>query len=186
MANTNQALRKSPLEGRLGGGAGVTITPVDPMSRMSLRVKDKDVKTVGKALGLTLPTKPKTSVVSSGKDAQVSALWIGPDEWLVLSGVDADLLGALGKIKPVHSAVDISQRNTAILLEGPNALDVLQAGCPQNLNDDVFPIGACSRTIFGKAEVVIWRIDAQSYHIECWRSFSDYVFKFMVQAAKGL
>ena len=186
MANTNQALRKSPLEGRLGGGARVTISPADPMSRMSLRVKDKDVKTVGKALGLTLPTKPKTSVVSSGKDAQVSALWIGPDEWLVLSGVDADLLSALSKIKPVHSAVDISQRNTAILLEGPNALDVLQAGCPQNLNDDVFPIGACSRTIFGKAEVVIWRIDAQSYHIECWRSFSDYVFKFMVQAAKGL
>lgn len=187
MSNTVQAQRKTPLLGRLGGGAGVTITPAEPMSRLSLRVKEKDLKTVGKALGLALPTKPKTSQTSSDKtDTYCSALWIGPDEWLVLGSEGADLFGTLTKLKPVHSAVDISHRNTAILLEGTNAVEVLQAGCPQNLNDEIFPVGACSRTILGKAEVVIWRKSTHSYHVECWRTFSDYVFKFMTQAAKGL
>jgi sarcosine oxidase subunit gamma len=187
MANPTQALRKLPLDGRLGGGAGVSITPADPMSRISLRVKEKDVKAVGKALGVALPVKPKTSSTSSdAANTGRSALWIGPDEWLILDDETANLSGALAKAKAVISVVDISHRNTAILLEGPKAVEVLRSGCPQNLNDDVFPVGACSRTILGKAEVVIWRTDAQSYHIECWRSFSDYTFKFMVQAAKGL
>ena len=187
MANPTQAARKLPLDGRLAGGAGVSITPAAPKSRVSLRVKDKDVKAVGKALGVALPVKPKTSNMSGEQaDASRSALWIGPDEWLILDGAGADISAALAKSKAVMSVVDISHRNTAILLEGQNAVDVLRAGCPQNLNDDVFPVGACSRTILGKAEVVIWRTGAESYHVECWRSFSDYVFKFMSQASKGL
>lgn len=187
MSNSIQAQRISPLEGRLGGGAGVSIIPALSMSRISLRVKDKDVKAVGNALGVTLPMKPKTSAVASDKaNAQLAALWIGPDEWLVLDKEGADFTGALTKIKSVYSAVDISHRNTAIVLEGKNAVEVLRAGCPQNLNDEAFPVGACSRTILGKAEIVIWRKGAQSYHVECWRTFSDYVFKFMTQAAKGL
>ncbi len=187
MSNSIQAQRTSPLKERLSGGAGVSITPAISMSRMSLRVKEKDVKAVGNALGLALPMKPKTSKVASDKtSAQRSALWIGPDEWLVIDAEGADLIGALAKIKSAHSAVDISHRNTAIVLEGKNAVEVLRAGCPQNLNDSVFPIGACSRTILGKAEVVVWRTGAQCYHVECWRTFSDYVFKFMTQAAKGL
>ena len=187
MANSIQALRNLPLDGRLAGGAGVSITPANPMSRVSLRVKEKDVKAIGKALAVALPNKPKTSNMSGDQaSAGRTALWIGPDEWLILDGAGADISAALAKSKAVMSVVDVSHRNTAILLEGQNAVDVLRAGCPQNLNDDVFPVGACSRTILGKAEVVIWRTGAESYHVECWRSFSDYAFKFMSQAAKGL
>lgn len=187
MANPTQATRKLPLDGRLAGGAGVSITPAEPMSRISLRVKDKDAKAVGKALGVALPIKPKTSNMSGDTaGTNRSALWIGPDEWLILDSETADISAALAKSKAVMSVVDISHRNTAILLEGQNAVDVLRAGCPQNLNDDVFPVGACSRTILGKAEVIIWRTGVDSYHVECWRSFSDYAFKFMSHAAKGL
>ena len=35
---------------------------------------------VSKALGVKLPQKPKTSASDGGR----TALWLGPDEWLVL------------------------------------------------------------------------------------------------------
>jgi sarcosine oxidase subunit gamma len=184
MSNLKTVNRISSLEGRLAGGAGVSISVVAPKSRISLRVKEGDVAKIGKAIGVTLPTSQKSSVQSPKDDR--AALWIGPDEWLVLGAENVDFMGALSKVKAVHSAADISHRNIAILVEGVKSLDVLMAGCPQNLSDDAFPIGACSRTVYGKSEVVIWRTDENTYHVECWRSFSDYVFKYMEQAAKGL
>ncbi|MFX8747406.1 sarcosine oxidase subunit gamma family protein, partial [Acinetobacter baumannii] len=60
-----------------------------------------------------------------------------------------------------HSLVDVSHRNTAIQIAGPAAADVLNAGCPLDLRLDAFPVGMCTRTLFAKAEIVLWRTDAQ-------------------------
>ncbi|MEM7464430.1 MAG: sarcosine oxidase subunit gamma family protein, partial [Pseudomonadota bacterium] len=83
------------------------------------------------------------------------------------------------------SAVDISHRNTAIYVEGPNAAAVLNAGCPQNLSVSAFPKGACSRTILGKSEIILLRESPVRFRVECWRSFSDYVWNFLVDAGKS-
>ena len=48
----------------------------------------------------------------------------------------------------------------------------------------MFPVGACSRTLLGKIEVVIWRRDSATYHVECWRSFAGYAFDFLSEAAR--
>jgi sarcosine oxidase subunit gamma len=84
----------------------------------------------------------------------------------------------------LYSVVSINHRNTAILVYGANAVNALNGGCPRDLSLEAFPAGTCSRTIIGKAEVVLWRTDTQSFHVECWRSFSDYVWKFLVEAAR--
>jgi sarcosine oxidase subunit gamma len=39
-----------------------------------------------------------------------------------------------------------------------------------------FPIGMCTRTLFGKAEIVLWRTGEAQFHIEVWRSFAGYVW----------
>ena len=77
-------------------------------------------------------------------------------------------------------------RNTAILVSGKGAEDVLSAGCPQDLSLSAFPAGACSRTVLGKAEVVLFRIAADVFRVEVWRSFSDYVFTLLREAARDL
>ncbi|MGI9402730.1 MAG: sarcosine oxidase subunit gamma family protein, partial [Rhizobiaceae bacterium] len=56
---------------------------------------------------------------------------------------------------------------------------------PQNLSIEAFPTGACSRTILGKSEIIIHRETPDRFRIECWRSFSDYVWNFMVDAGKS-
>ena len=47
-----------------------------------------------------------------------------------------------------------------------------------------FPVGACSRTILGKVEIVLLRTADDAFRVECWRSFSDYVWTFLTEAAR--
>jgi len=177
MAN---AQRIHPLEERVYGGNGVTLVPMEACDRISLRAEDKAVAGLGKAIGLKLPKKPGQSVT---KD-ETSALWVGPDEWFIIGADGAGLEDKLNKVKTgLYSAVSINHRNTAITVSGPNAATALNAGCPRDLSLEVFPVGTCSRTIMGKAEIILWRTDKNAFHVECWRSFSDYVWKHLVDAA---
>ena len=67
---------------------------------------------------------------------------------------------------------------------GPGAAATINAGCPQDLSLEAFPVGACSRTILGKIEIVLYRSAEDTFRVECWRSFSDYAFTFLTEAAK--
>lgn len=173
------AIRTLPLAGRHGGSAAVRLTPAAPASRISLRAPAESIGALSAALALELPRRPKTSTRSNG----CSALWLGPDEWLVIDESGADLIGVTRSSGVLHSATDVSHRNTAIAVSGPGAEATLAAGCPQDLSLDAFPIGACSRTLFGKVEVIVLRLDDETFRVECWRSFSDYVFGLLAEAA---
>jgi len=73
------------------------------------------------------------------------------------------------------AAVDIGHRQVALLLRGAHVEDVLAIGCPLDLSRRTFPVGSCTRTVFGKAEIVLWRREEDAFHIEVWRSMSAYV-----------
>ncbi|OWV87191.1 sarcosine oxidase subunit gamma [Rhizobium sp. N122] len=173
------AIRKPVLAGRLGGSATVRLTVAQAASRVALRAPAGSLAALSKALGLSVPTVPKTS----GRAGARSVLWIGPDEWLVIDEDGADLMTVLSGVSAVHSATDVSHRNLAIIVSGPGAEKTLAAGCPQDLSLFSFPIGAASRTILGKAEIVLLRTDKDTFRVECWRSFSDFVFGLLDEAA---
>jgi sarcosine oxidase subunit gamma len=42
----------------------------------------------------------------------------------------------------------------------------------------------CTRTIFGKAEIVLWRRGPRSFHIEVWRSFAPYLLACLQEALR--
>jgi sarcosine oxidase subunit gamma len=98
----------------------------------------------------------------------------------------ADLLAAAGRAKALHSAVDVSHRNVAILVAGEGAESCLAAGCPQDLSLAAFPVGACSRTVLGKVEIVLWRTGERAFHVEVWRSFAEYAYAFLAEAARDV
>ena len=161
-------------------GKGVRVAVLPPTGRISLRAPPESLAALSRALGVRLPTKPKTSAAQGGR----TALWLGPDEWLVIDEAGGDPLADCARVEDLHSAVGISHRNVAFSVEGPNAEATLSAGCPQDLSLAVFPVGAASRTILGKAEIVVLRTADHAFRVECWRSFSDYVFAFLADAAK--
>jgi sarcosine oxidase subunit gamma len=176
----DMAQRITPLAGQHGGSVVASLTPAEPASRISLRAGAEAVSALSKALGVDLPTKPKTSASGKGR----SALWLGPDEWLIIGPEGDDLKALAAKSKALHSATDISHRNTAILVSGKKAAEAINCACPQDLSLSAFPVGACSRTVFGKIEVVLFRTSADTFRVECWRSFSTYAFEMLKHGAE--
>lgn len=178
MAET--ATRSLPLSGIHGGSATVRLEPAAPATRIALRVAMEDVGTLSGALGVDLPVRPKTSAFANGR----TALWLGPDEWLVIDEGESGLMTAAANSGATHSAADVSHRNTAILVSGPGAADAINAGCSQDLSLEAFPVGACSRTLFGKAEIVLLRTAEDAFRVEVWRSFSGYAFGLLAEGAR--
>ncbi|PRD42754.1 sarcosine oxidase subunit gamma [Phyllobacterium phragmitis] len=174
------AERVLPLAGRHASSGIVSILPAEPAFRTALRARPDALNVLSRALGVTLPVKPKSSTTKGAR----TALWLGPDEWLVIDTGGKDPTTDLADVTVLHSAVDVSQRNTAILVSGLGAEAVINAGCPQDLSLAIFPVGAVSRTLFGKIEIVLWRTGEYAFRIECWRSFSDYAFTFLSEAAR--
>lgn len=178
-AATPSAERYPALAGRALAATGVKLAVLPPAERISLRAPEASVTALSKALGVSLPRKPKTSTAKAGR----TALWLGPDEWLVIDEAAKDPLADCAKVTALHSAVGISHRNVAVAVTGPAAAATINAGCPQDLSLGAFPVGASSRTILGKVEIVLLRTAADAFRVECWRSFSDYVFTFLSEAA---
>jgi sarcosine oxidase subunit gamma len=42
-----------------------------------------------------------------------------------------------------------------------------------------------TRTIYDKAEIVLWRRAADSFQVEIWRSFAPYLVAALTEAARG-
>lgn len=122
-------------------------------------------------------------------DATRATLWLGPDEYLLLdfapSATAADLTAALeAPLAGVpHALVDISHRQFALAVSGPHAADILNGACPLDLDLREFPIGMCTRTVFAKADIVLWRTAADTFHLEVWRSFAGYVTGVLTEIA---
>ncbi|TPN55063.1 MULTISPECIES: sarcosine oxidase subunit gamma [unclassified Mesorhizobium] len=172
--------RRPALAGRSTTATNAKVEILPPAERISLRAPEASVAALSKALGVTLPKKPKTSVSKAGR----TALWLGPDEWFVIDEAGNDPLAACATVAALHSAVGVSHRNIAIAVTGAAAAATINSGCPQDLSLDAFPVGAASRTILGKAEIVLLRTAADAFRVECWRSFSDYVFTFLSEGAR--
>jgi sarcosine oxidase, subunit gamma len=162
--------------------AVITILP--PASRLSVRAEGDAVTTLGDAFGLPLPVE----ACRARANTQRAALWLGPDEWLLIApDGEMPVLGdwmvdALGGAP--GSVVDVSDRNTGIEVSGPKAAEAINGFCPLDLDLSVFPIGMCTRTIFGKAEIVLWRTAKEAFRIEVWRSFAPYVLGCLDEATR--
>lgn len=158
----------------------VLIEAASPASRINLRATPAGATNFGKRLGFTLPKKPHQTASKDGR----TALWLGPDEWLVIDTKRPNETMVPKLANKTISAVDISHRNTAFTLSGPGAENTLNVASPRDLSLEAFPVDTCSRTIFGKAEVVLWRTGKESFRLECWRSFAPYVWRYLLEGAK--
>lgn len=175
-------MRTHPLSGLAAEAPIVAAAKLELLAdaaRLVFRGREAAIGPAGDGFGVALPRSPNT-VASAGERL---ALWLGPDEWLLIApGEDAATVAA-GIAATVgaapHALVDVSHRQLAIGLSGPAAADVLAAGCPLDLDIGVFPVGAATRTIFAKTEIILARIAPTSFRIEVWRSFSRYLWSYL-------
>jgi len=160
------------------------LTVVPPALRLVLHGEAPARAAAAAVWGVDFSTQACRSVVGDGR----ATLWLGPDEYLLL-GVDpeseaivAALEQAIGTLP--HALVDVSHRQIALQISGPHASTILSGACPLDLHLEVFPVGMCTRTVFAKADIVLWRTGEDEFHVEVWRSFSGYVTSLLSEIAR--
>ena len=156
---------------------GVRLLP--PLARFILRADTHAIGRACAALGIDFAHGP----CRASRGGSRSALWLGPDEYLLLAP-EAETDAVARTLEETlqgepHSLVDVSHRQTALELSEARAADILNSGCPLDLHVSAFPVDMCTRTVFAKAEIVLWRTAADVFHLEVWRSFTDYVAHFI-------
>lgn len=167
--------------GPLAAQAPVAITPLPAMTRLSARGGAAAAHRIGQGFGVPLPEV----ALQAAEAGDRAALWLGPDEWLLLAPAQDGLAEQLesGLAGEPGCVVDVSHRQIGLDVSGPGAAAALNTGCPLDLDLAAFPAGRCTRTVLAKAEIVLWRRGPERFHLECWRSFAPYVLAVLDQGA---
>jgi sarcosine oxidase subunit gamma len=158
--------------------------PLPPTARFILRGAAHVMAAASAASGFVIEHTPCRASQAGVR----AALWLGPDEYLLLAPDAQAHTLALALEQAFegapHSLVDVSHRQTGLEVRGPHAAEILNSGCPLDLGLVAFPVGMCTRTVLAKAEIVLWRTAPDVFRIEVWRSFTDYVARFLDEAAR--
>jgi sarcosine oxidase subunit gamma len=153
----------------------VRVTTLPPATRFSVRGGDAAADAIGRAFGVALPREACRAAAGGDR----AALWLGPDEWLLIAPdrEATSLMAAMGEALGPEPAslVEISDRQVAVEVAGEEAAEAINAFNALDLDAQAFPVGMCTRTLFGKAEIVLWRTAPQTFRLEVWRSFAPYV-----------
>lgn len=159
----------------------VRVTRPRPGAEWLLHCLPADASTVGAYAGLALGDR----LLASTAAGEWQALHLSPDEWLLVGPEEeGGTLAARLDLCPVPlSLVDISDRSLALEIEGAASLDLLSGGCPLDL--EPLADGTCTRTLFGKAMVMLWR-RGTAWRISYARSFDGYVTELVAAIAADL
>ena len=183
-----ELLRTHPLEAwsaafaGLPDSVGISVEPFVAMVDIRLGTVGSEAS---ERLGVNLPTGPNTwAPTDTGR-----AVWLGPDEWLVTSTVEApEELEARVRaaVAPLGgSAADVSAQRIGVRLSGTRVRDVLAKGCSIDLHPRVFGRRRSAQTTLGRAGVVLLALadTGDDYVVHVRSSFAGYLADWLLGAA---
>jgi sarcosine oxidase, subunit gamma len=136
------------------------------------------------ALGFDLPKAPRTSAGFG----DVKALWLSPDQWLILcNGEKANELHAeiVKELGPTHSlAVNVSDMRAVIRLEGEGVRETLMKGSTLDLTDGTYTPGTVRRLRFAEIAALMHVVEDTVIDLYVFRSYADYTWEFLLKAAR--
>ena len=201
MAETSTALprplltRHSPLEHRAhdmeragrAGPCGAELREVPFLTQFNLRLRYPAPPVRPEPLlasrPFTLPRTPNT-VHRAG---DMTAIWLGPDEWLVVTpGPATDVEGSLRKAAEAAlcgAYADVSAHSTVLRLSGGRAREVLRKVCSIDLHPRTFGSDRCAQTLLARVRVLLVAdCRADTFLIFVRASFADYVTDWLLDA----
>ncbi len=129
-------------------------------------------------LGFDLPLA--ANHVREGGD--VTAHWLGPNEWLLLGQVASGSLSQ-ALAGTLHAIVEHGEGRQIIALSGRRSRDVLAKLCPLDLAAPELAPGRCARSILAGCDMLLVPQGEDAYHIHVARSFADYAWRSLADAA---
>ena len=189
-----EAIRRSPLADYAerftalykSSNGVISIQELPFLTQINLRVDPSEttmMPILADVLGFALPVAPNTTASTGDR----RALWLGPDEWLVVGDQDQGktieqslrdvLAGAAASI------VDVSANRAVLQIQGGRARELLASGTPIDLHPRVFVLGRCAQTLVAKAQVLIERSDKDAFHLYLRSSYASYSADWLLDAA---
>ena len=169
------------------------IKEIKPIMKLIIRGKTKNfITAIGKNLNMILPTEANTS--TSGE--ALTALWLSPDEWMLLSNktvsevnntydVEDNLINNISKVN-LGAITDVSDQFVIINIKGGKVFDLFATGSPFNFNEFKNKKGSVAQTILSHIDVIIYLIGINEVNLLVRRSFSEHLYSWINDSASRL
>ena len=144
---------------------------------------------VARVLGQPPPDAPNSFIENRFDSEAVVTAWAGPEEWLVIgqeegtSGLRIALRQAIPEAD--GAVVDVSSGFTLFSLSGPQARDLIAAGCTIDVHPRTFGPGRCAHTLYARTGICVLQRDATPrFEMLVRRSFADWLWRWMEASAE--
>ena len=159
------------------------------VKKINLRLDPNDkicVSSCSKILDTVLPTKANTY---SKNTINEKVIWLGPDEWLIVSDDDA-FIKLQNKIENLDGSVtDVSENRTIIRIRGKKTYVLLSKFLVLDLEKNLSTDSSCAQTLFVKVPVLLVRNhydEMPEIDIFTNRSHANYIYNLIVDGTKNL
>ena len=160
------------------------------VKKINLRLdpNDKDcVSSCSEILGTMLPAKANTY---SANAINKKVIWLGPDEWLIVSDDDDAFIKLQNKIGNLEASVtDVSENRTIIRIRGKKTYVLLSKFLVLDLEKNLSTDLSCAQTLFVKVPVLLVRNhydEIPEIDIFTNRSHANYIYNLIVDGTKNL
>ncbi|SVD14112.1 uncharacterized protein METZ01_LOCUS366966 [marine metagenome] len=165
----------------------IDIKEIPFLKKINLRLDPNDkncVSSCSEILGTMLPTKANTYSVNAINE---KVIWLGPDEWLIVSDDDNAFLKLLNKTRNLEANVtDVSENRTIIRIRGKYIYVLLSKFLVLDLEKNLSTDSSCAQTLFVKVPVLLVRNRYDAIDIFTNRSHTNYIYNLIVDGTKNL
>ena len=184
MSERAQAVSSAP--GHYGAaGTGVTFAEATIASAWNVQGRAERRPFLDEAqmrFGVSLPVDPNTIA----KSDTVTALWLGPGSWLLVSRNGAppgDFESSRAGLNATGGALfNVSDSRVAWTISGAHVATVLAKGCPLDFHPQVFRPGTCAQSLLGHIGALFVK-EAEELTLMVARSFARDVWHALTGAA---
>ena len=173
--------------------ADLEMKEIKPVMKLIIRGKTKNfITAIGKNLNMILPTEANTST----SDQALTALWLSPDEWMLVSNkavsedtntynIEDNLINNISKVN-LGAVTDVSDQFVMINIKGNKVFDLFSTGSPFNFNEFKDKKGSVVQTILSHIDVIIHHIEINEVNLLVRRSFSEHLYSWINDSASRL
>ena len=173
--------------------SGIVLTERALTGQLMIRVRgelDAASSAVQSAIGIGLPERLQFNGNPLNFHEPLLA-WMSPDEWRLCCpysdtfDCETKLRTSLSQVPGAsHAIVNNSGGFTVLDLSGQDVLKLLKKSTAYDVRDSRFPIGKVVGTSFAKTSVTLLRTGDNSWQLWVRRSFADYVWLWLQDAAR--
>jgi len=183
--NTIQSLKNNKFKSLY-----IDIKEIPFLKKINLRLdpNDKDcVSSCSETLGTMLPTKANTYSTNAINE---KIMWLGPNEWLIISDDDDTFLKLLKDMGDLEASLtDVSENRTIIRIRGRYVYVLLSKFLVLDLEKNLSTDSSCAQTLFVKVPVLLVRNHydgTPEIDIFTNRSHANYIYNLIVDGTKNL